>query len=109
MSVNNITGRIVWFAFTFSYEDLKPGAIAQLKKHLLDAAGSMLYAIKALTVEKMFRQPGFLQTSGSVDIPVLGNTSVDQAAQLCTLLVRYAAFMDNYLGKHATCYPRDNI
>ena len=69
----------------------------------------MLYAIKVLTVEKMFRQPGFLQTSGSVDIPVLGNTSVDQAAQLYTLLVQYPAFMDNYQGKHATCYPSDNI
>jgi len=109
MSINNITERIARFAFMSSYEDLNPATIGQLKKHLLDAAGSMLYSIKAPTVEKLFRQIRFLQSAGTVDVPVLGNTSVDRAAQLYTLLVRYPDFMDNYLGKHATCHPSDNI
>lgn len=69
----------------------------------------MLYSIKAPTVEKLFRQIRFLQPAGTVEVPVLGNTSVDRAAQLYTLLVRYPDFMDNYLGKHATCHPSGNI
>ncbi|WP_343691193.1 MmgE/PrpD family protein [Chitinophaga sp.] len=109
MSVLNITERIARFSFFSSYEHIKPASIEQLKKHLLDAVGSMLYSIKAPTVAKLFRQIGNLQASGPLVVPVLGSTGVDRAAQLYTLLVRYPDFMDNYLGKHATCHPSDNI
>ncbi|WP_343667877.1 MmgE/PrpD family protein [Chitinophaga sp.] len=109
MSVSDITERIARFSFFSSFEHLQPAVRAQLKKHLLDAAGSMLYSMKAPTVEKLFRQLRYLQCDGPVPVPVLGKTGVDRAAQLYTLLIRYPDFMDNYLGKHATCHPSDNI
>ncbi|RFM32624.1 MmgE/PrpD family protein [Chitinophaga silvisoli] len=109
MPALNMTERIARFSFFSAYEQLKPATIEQLKKHLLDAMGSMLYSMKAPTVEKLFRQIKFLQANGPLAVPVLGSTSVDRAAQLYTLLVRYPDYMDNYLGKHATCHPSDNI
>lgn len=109
MPALNMTERIARFSFFSAYEQLKPATIEQLKKHLLDAVGSMLYSMKAPTVEKLFRQIKFLQANGPLAVPVLGTTSVDRAAQLYTLLVRYPDYMDNYLGKHATCHPSDNI
>lgn len=109
MSPLNITEKISRFSFFSAYEQLKPATIQQLKKHLLDTVGSMLYAMKAPTVEKLFRQMHYLQEKGPLPVPILGSTSVDRAAQLYTLLVRYPDFMDNYLGKHATCHPSDNI
>jgi 2-methylcitrate dehydratase len=33
----------------------------------------------------------------------------DRAAQFYTALIRYPDFMDNYMGKEATCHPSDNI
>lgn len=109
MSNLNVTERIARFAFSTHYDSIGSDLKAQLKNHLLDAVGSMLYAVRTPTVDKMFRQVAYLQPSGPVPVPVVGSTGIDRAAQLYTLLVRYPDFMDNYLGKHATCHPSDNI
>jgi 2-methylcitrate dehydratase len=54
MSAQNITERIARFSSFSAYDQLKPATIEQLKKHLLDAVGSMLYSMKAPTVKKLF-------------------------------------------------------
>jgi len=53
------------------------------------------------------QQVADLQFSNSI-IPIQ-ELSVDRAAELYTALIRYPDFMDNFLGKEATCHPSDNI
>ena len=40
---------------------------------------------------------------------MLGLLPMDRAAQWYTALIRYPDFMDNFIGKEATCHPSDNI
>ena len=50
-----------------------------------------------------------METRGNCQTPLLGNLPVDRAAQWYTALIRYPDFMDNFIGKEATCHPSDNI
>ncbi|SEL53178.1 2-methylcitrate dehydratase [Chitinophaga rupis] len=105
----SITEKIARFALQSAYSHLSNDIRDQLKKHLLDSIGSMLYSLKAPTVQKLLRQTAGLQQNGACQVPVIGHTAVDRAAQLYTLLIRYPDFMDNFMGKEATCHPSDNI
>ena len=40
---------------------------------------------------------------------MLGHLPPDRAGQWYTALIRYPDFMDNFIGKEATCHPSDNI
>ena len=106
---NPQTYQIASFALSRTYKDLKPEIIDQLKKHLLDSTGSILHCLYRPTIEKLTRQISELAKGGDCKVPVIGKTSYDRAAQLYTALIRYPDFMDNYLGKEATCHPSDNI
>jgi 2-methylcitrate dehydratase len=106
---NTQTAEIARFAVRARYEDISPAIIDQLKKHLLDSLGSALHAVPRPTIQKLLRQIGSLDTGGNCPVPGLGKTSVDRAAQVYTALIRYPDFMDNFLGKEATCHPSDNI
>ena len=103
------TYQITNFALSRTYHDLKPETVDQLKKHLLDSIGSMLHCLHRPTIEKLTRQISELSSGGDCKVPVIGKTSYDRAAQLYTALIRYPDFMDNFLGKEATCHPSDNI
>lgn len=103
------TFRIARFALGAAYEDLSPDIVDQLKRHLLDALGSLLYAIRRPTIQKLVRQLRSVSSGGNCPVPALGKTDIDRAAQLYTALIRYPDFMDNFLGKEATCHPSDNI
>lgn len=109
MKNNHITDKIALFALQSAYPQLENDIVDQLKKHLLDAVASMVYAVGNPTVNKCFREVAALQSGGPCKVPVIGSTGADRAAQLYTLLIRYPDFMDNFLGKHATCHPSDNI
>jgi 2-methylcitrate dehydratase len=106
---NPQTCQIAKFALSRSYKDLKPEIVDQLKKHLLDSTGSILHCLHRPTMEKLTGQISELSDGGNCKVPVVGKTSYDRAAQLYTALIRYPDFMDNYLGKEATCHPSDNI
>jgi len=103
------TYQIAKFALSRTYNDLKPETIDQLKKHLLDSTASMLHCFHRPTIEKLITQIKQLADAGECKVPIVGATSYDRAAQLYTALIRYPDFMDNYLGKEATCHPCDNI
>ena len=103
------TYQIAKFALSRTYNDLKPETIDQLKKHLLDSTASMLHCLHRPTIEKLTAQIKELADGGACKVPIVGTTSYDRAAQLYTALIRYPDFMDNYLGKEATCHPSDNI
>lgn len=109
MKNNHITDKIAVFAMQAAYPQLGKDTVNQLKKHLLDAVASMVFAIGNPTVNKCFRAVAALQSAGACKVPGIVSTGVDHAAQLYTLLIRYPDFMDNFLGKHATCHPSDNI
>lgn len=109
MKEPGITEKIARFALQSAWSQLSADIRDQLKKHLLDSIGSMLYSLQAPTVQKLLRQTAGLQQDGACQVPVIGHTAVDRAAQLYTLLIRYPDFMDNFLGKEATCHPSDNI
>ncbi len=98
------TEQIAYFALQRDYPLLTDAIKDQLKRHLLDAVGSMLFALQQPTMGKFIKGINSLQGSG-----VLHDLSPDHAALLYTALIRYPDFMDNYLGKESTCHPSDNI
>jgi 2-methylcitrate dehydratase len=101
--------QIAGFSLQKRYSDLGTDNIDQLKRHLLDSMGSMLHATQKPSIAKLARQLSFLEKSGPCKVPLLPGLSFDRAAQLYTALIRYPDFMDNYMGKEATCHPSDNI
>lgn len=107
--INLQTYQIARFALSRTFNDLKPETIDQLKKHLLDSVGSMIHCLHRPTIEKLARQITELNGSGKCNTPLIGKTAYDRAAEFYTALNRYPDFMDNYLGKEATCHPSDNI
>lgn len=109
IEMKHMTGRMAEFAKLSAYSQLDAPTVAQLKKHLLDAVASMVYASRQDTILKCFHQHKALQESGRCLVPLLGTTGADRAAQWYTQLIRYPDFMDNYLAKDATCHPSDNI
>ncbi|MCF6407884.1 MmgE/PrpD family protein [Chitinophaga filiformis] len=104
-----MTTTMARFANLTAFDQLDTDITDQLKRHLLDTIGSMIYASRQDTIQKCLRQLKILQQSGDCIVPLLGSTAVDRAAQWYTQLIRYPDFMDNYLGKDATCHPSDNI
>lgn len=110
MSKNNPqTYQIANFALTKNFKDLKPAIVDQLKKHLLDSVGSLIHCLHRPTIQKLINQIKMLDAGGNCTVPVIGKISLDRAVQFYTALIRYPDFMDNYLGKEATCHPSDNI
>src|SRR3954465_8172623 len=101
--------QIAAFALNAAYEDVGNENIEQLKRHLLDSIGSMINAIDKPPIKKMAEQMRMMGEGGKCSVPILGHLPYDRAAQLYTALIRYPDFMDNYLGKEATCHPSDNI
>jgi len=101
--------KIARFALTPNYEKLGSKNIDLLKRHLLDSLGSLLYSATSTTVHKLVQQIQSLGEGGPCRVPLLGRIAFDRAAQLYTAMIRYPDFMDNYLGKEATCHPSDNI
>jgi 2-methylcitrate dehydratase len=103
------TQRIAQFALSRTFQELSPETIDQLKKHLLDSLGSLLHCIERPTIKKLSRQIAGMGNTGKCPVPSIGRIPYDRAAQFFTALIRYPDFMDNYLGKEATCHPSDNI
>jgi 2-methylcitrate dehydratase len=81
----------------------------QLKRHLLDALGSLLFSLGEDTPRALQRQILAMGEGGACIVPGLGPVAFDRAAQWLTGLIRYPDFMDNFLGREATCHPSDNI
>lgn len=103
------TFQIARFALGTGFQDIPPDIIDQLKRHLLDSLGSAIHAVRRPTIQKLIRQIRSLDGGGTCAIPGPDHTTVDRAAQVYTALIRYPDFMDNFLGKEATCHPSDNI
>ena len=103
------TVQIARFALNTSFDQLPVDVVHQLKKHLLDSIASLIHAIPRSTVQKLIRHFEVLGDGGKCKLPVVGSVPVDRAAQFYAALIRYPDFMDNYLGKEATCHPSDNI
>jgi len=101
--------QIAEFALKTKYEDVGAANIDQLKKHLLDALGSYIHATTRPTIQKLVKQMQIMGEGGKCKVPILKNLPYDRAAQLYTALIRYPDFMDNFMGKEATCHPSDNI
>src|ERR1700748_1254482 len=103
------TEQMADFVRSLSFGYLASDITDQLKKHLLDALGSLVYAQTSPTILKLASQIRSLQSGGACETPLLGNLPLDRAAEWYTALIRYPDFMDNFIGKEATCHPSDNI
>lgn len=101
--------QIAGYTLSKNFEDIPVDVIDQLKKHLLDSIASLVHCIERPTIKKLIRQIQSLDAGGKCVVPVINITSLDKAAELYTALIRYPDFMDNFLGKEATCHPSDNI
>jgi 2-methylcitrate dehydratase len=98
------------FITNFSFDNLDTHSIEKLKLHVLDSIGC---AVAALGSEPVKIQKTAIEKCGSApQCALIGTslkTSLDRAAQYLTALIRYVDFMDNFLAKHGTCHPSDNI
>ncbi len=103
------TQEMARFVSHAAFKDLDPDCVDQLKKHLLDSIGSLLYATQRPTIQKLATQMRSYGEGGMCSVPVLGHLAPDRAAQFYTALIRYPDYMDNFLGKESTCHPSDNI
>jgi 2-methylcitrate dehydratase len=103
------TIQMAQFALTKQWSDLAAIDIEQLKKHLLDSLASLIHCIERPTIKKLAKSIAALSAGGQLQVPALGKLTYDRAAQYYTALIRYPDFMDNFLGKEATCHPSDNI
>jgi 2-methylcitrate dehydratase len=103
------TRQIADFALRASYLDLTNADVDQLKRHLLDALGSLLSCLEKPTIEKLRKHIRGISRGGDCKVPHMQNVPLDRASQYYTALIRYPDFMDNYLGKEATCHPSDNL
>lgn len=101
--------RIADFAVNAKYEQLDEALVMQLKLHLLDSVASLLHSLNKPVMQRQIRQLAYFKNTGPCKVPLLETLPVDRAAQLYTALIRYPDFMDNFLGKDATCHPSDNI
>jgi 2-methylcitrate dehydratase len=101
--------QIADFALNAKFEDIGEENIDQLKRHLLDSIGSLVHATTKPSIKKLARQMSMIGEGGKCRVPLLHFLPVDRAAQLYTALIRYPDFMDNFMGKEATCHPSDNI
>jgi 2-methylcitrate dehydratase len=101
--------KIARFALNARYEDIGEASVEQLKRHLLDALGSLIHAADKPAIQKLLRQLQVMGEGGQCKVPLIESLPYDRAAQLYTALIRYPDFMDNFMGKEATCHPSDNI
>src|SRR5437868_2808976 len=101
--------QIAEFCLRADFSQMDPEITDQLKRHLLDSLGSFIHATSRPAIMKLVRQIRSLGENGNCFAPGEGQIAFDRAAQLYTALIRYPDFMDNYLGKEATCHPSDNI
>lgn len=103
------TKQIARFALQTTFEDIGEDNIEQLKRHLLDAIGSLIHASSRPAIQKLLNQYKVMGEGGKCKVPLVKSLPYDRAGQLFTALIRYPDFMDNFLGKEATCHPSDNI
>lgn len=103
------TRQMARYSLSTQYEELPTETRQQLKRHLLDAIGSLIHASSKPATAKMARQIKAIGEGGNCRVPLLGSVAPDRAAQWMTALIRYPDFMDNFMGKEATCHPSDNI
>jgi len=101
--------QIARFALNSTYESIGEANIDQLKRHLLDALGSFIHATGKPAIHKLVKQIRVMGEGRKCRAPLVDALPYDRAAQLFTALIRYPDFMDNFLGKEATCHPSDNI
>ena len=107
---NNLQNvQIAEFCLERKFEDINPLITEQLKRHLLDALGSFIDATSRPTIHKIIRQIRQIGEGGPCKAPFFEQLALDRTAQFYTALIRYPDFMDNFMGKEATCHPSDNI
>jgi 2-methylcitrate dehydratase len=98
------------FVHDFSLTNLADKTIERLKIHLFDSLGCALGALAGPPV--IAQRELIVELGGAPQATLLGSgnkTSVDRAALNNTALIRYLDFMDNFIAKHGTCHPSDNI
>jgi 2-methylcitrate dehydratase len=103
------TQQIARFSLGTKFDDIGDDNIDQLKRHLLDAMGSLIHATSRPAIQKLINQYRIMGDGGKCRVPLVKNLPYDRAGQLFTALIRYPDFMDNFMGKEATCHPSDNI
>jgi 2-methylcitrate dehydratase len=98
------------FVQSFSYDLLPQKIIEKLKIHLLDAIACAIGALNGVPVTYQRQTIKDLGGNPEAIFPLTGNrTAVDRSAQYLTALIRYVDYMDNFIAKHGTCHPSDNI
>ena len=101
--------QIATYCHERKFSELTKENVEQLKRHFLDSMGSFISAVRGPAVKKLVKQLQFLGEKGPCKCPHRLNLPFDRASQFYTALIRYPDFMDNYMGKEATCHPSDNI
>jgi 2-methylcitrate dehydratase len=91
------------------FSRLTPSVTRALKLHILDSLGCAIGALSGAPIRTVRAQ--VTEFGGKPLCTRIGGekTAPDHAAFHNGALVRYLDFMDNYMGKHQTCHPSDNL
>src|SRR5882757_8780155 len=80
-----------------------------LKRNVLDSVGCAIAAMGGAMIGRIREQ---VESVGATPVATLiggGSTSVEQAALLNSVLVRYVDLLDTYLTPGGLCHPADNF
>jgi 2-methylcitrate dehydratase len=80
-----------------------------LKRNVLDSVGCAIAAMDGAMIGRIREQ---VESVGAAPVATLiggGSTSVEQAALLNSVLVRYVDLLDTYLTPGGLCHPADNF
>src|SRR5882757_10311096 len=97
------------FTAEATFSDISDGALAALKRNVLDSLGCAIAALDGEIIQTLRDQ---IDAVGSRPVATLiggGRASTEQATLLNSVLVRYVDLLDTYLTPGGLCHPADNF
>jgi 2-methylcitrate dehydratase len=97
------------FAVNAAHSDLRRTTLATLKRNVLDSVACALGALDGEPIHTLRTHAHEFSSRPTATFVGGGRGSVDQAAFLNAVLVRYPDLLDTYLTPGGLCHPADNF
>lgn len=105
----NQIDQLARFVVEADVDDLPATSLPLLKRNVLDSIACAVGALDGEMIPAIRAQADEFTSGRSVTIIGGGRTSVDQAAFVNSVLVRYPDLLDTYLTPGGLCHPADNF
>jgi 2-methylcitrate dehydratase len=109
MSDSYLVDELGQFVVSADIDNMSDSACGSLKRNVLDTIGCAMAALDgemAATIRDYVESMG---TRGDATLIGGGRASIDQAALVNSVLVRYVDLLDTYLAPGGLCHPADNF